>query len=122
MHEVSICQSILETIEYEMKDDELTNIREIHLKVGVLSCIEPEVLQQVFTFMKIDTAFQNANLFIELVEVNAVCENCGNSFKVEQYKFICPQCDEPVANITEGKELLINKIILEEPEHEKINQ
>lgn len=122
MHEVSICQSILETIENEMKGDDLANIREIHLKVGILSCVEPEVLQQVFTFIKIDTVFQNAALFIKLVEVNAVCENCGNSFKVEQYKFICPQCDAPVSNITEGKELLINKIILEEPAYEKVNQ
>lgn len=122
MHEVSICQSILNTIESEFEKDDLEKIREIHLKVGVLSCVEPEVLKHVFTYIKADTPFENAVLKIEMIEVIAVCENCGNSFKVEKYKFVCPQCDAPVSDITEGKELLINKIILEEPAHEEVNQ
>lgn len=122
MHEVSICQSILETIETEFENNDLESIREIHLKIGVLSCVEPDVLKHVFTYLIADTAFQNAKLFTELIEVNAECESCGHSFKVEEYKFICPQCCKPVSNITEGKELLINKIILEEPAHEEVNQ
>jgi hydrogenase nickel incorporation protein HypA/HybF len=121
MHEVSICQSILKTIEAEFEQKDLVNVREIHLKVGILSCIEPEVLKHVFTYIIIDTPFQNANLFVDLIDINATCENCGNNFKVEKYKFICPLCGEPVSNITEGKELLIHKIILEEPAHEEIN-
>ncbi len=121
MHEVSICQSILSTIEDEFDSGALENIREIHLKVGMLSCIEPDVLKHVFKYIKADGPFQNSELYVELVEVSAECENCGEKFKVEQYKFICPNCESPVANITEGKELLIHKIISEEPSYAEIN-
>lgn len=121
MHELSICQSILNTIEDEFGNKGMENIREIHLKVGMLSCIEPELLKHVFTFIKADGPFQNSELFIDLVEVSAQCENCGEKFKVEKYKFVCPECNVPVSNITEGKELLIHKIILEEPFYAEVN-
>jgi len=121
MHEISICESILNGIESELNKGDLEKIREIYLKVGVLSCVEPEILMHVFSFMIVDTPFQNSKLHIDLVEVQAECKNCGHNFRVEKYKFVCPACGEPVANITEGKELLIHKIILEE-EHEEVNQ
>lgn len=122
MHEVSICQSIISTLESELDDRDLANVREIHLKVGILSCIEPALLKHVFGFMVVDTPFQNSELNIDLVDVLARCENCGQSFKVENYKFICPDCGKPSSKIIEGNELQIHKIILEEPAHEEINQ
>src|SRR5664279_4332033 len=102
MHELSICQSILNTIEGEFDKKDLENIREIHLKVGMLACIEPEILKNVFQFIKADTPFENAELFIEVIEVSAECKNCGNTFKVEKYIFVCPTCGGPGSNITEG--------------------
>lgn len=122
MHELSICQSILNTIETEFDGKGMENIREIHLKVGMLACIEPEILKNVFQIIKIDTPFDNSELFLEVIEVAAECKNCGEKFKVERYIFVCPSCGEPVSNVTEGKELLISKIILEEPSYAEINQ
>jgi len=121
MHEVSICQSILNTIEDEFDYKGIENIREIHLKVGMLSCIEPEVLKHVFQYIKADSPFQNSELYVDMIEVLAECENCGKKFKVEKYKFVCPACEQPVSNITEGKELLIHKIISEEPSYAEAN-
>jgi hydrogenase nickel incorporation protein HypA/HybF len=121
MHEVSICQSILNTMEAEFDTTTLHTIREVHLKVGMLSCIEPSLLQHTFNYVKAGSPFQNAELCVEVVGVSAQCEECDEVFKVEKYKFVCPQCGAPVSNITEGKELLIHKIILEEPYHAEIN-
>jgi len=114
MHELSICQSILKTIEVELDSKDLANVREIHLKVGVLSNIDAELLKYVFEFAKADSSFQKAELHVEVVEILATCEKCTKSFKVEKYKFVCPECGAPLSNIIEGNELLINKIILEE--------
>jgi hydrogenase nickel incorporation protein HypA/HybF len=122
MHELSICQSILNTIETELGSKDIENIREIHLKVGMHACIEPDILKNVFQFIKEDTAFHHSELFIEVVEVSAECKNCGNTFKVEKYIFVCPLCGEPASNISEGRELLISKIILEEPSYAEINE
>ena len=107
MHEVSICQSILNTLEQELGEDQLSAVRDIHLKIGILSTIEPEALKHVFKYIIVDTPFENAVLYVDMVDVKAVCDLCGNTFKVEKYKFICPECLNPVSNIIEGKELLL---------------
>ncbi len=122
MHELSICQSILNTIEEEFDGKDIENIREIHLKVGMLACIEPEILKNVFQLIKDDTPFRNSELYIEVIDVSAKCKNCGETFKVEKYIFVCPSCGEPATDITGGRELLINKIILEEPSYAEINE
>ena len=71
MHELSICQSILKTVEVELENEDLANVREIHLKVGVLSNIDAELLKYVFEFAKADSSFQKAELHVELVEILA---------------------------------------------------
>lgn len=122
MHEVSICQSIINSLEAELKEEKLEQIREVHLKVGILSTIEPSLLKHVFTFMIVDTPLRHAVLQIDMVDVLVGCEHCNKKFKVEKYKFICPHCDKPSSNIIEGNELQIDKIILEELAYEKVNQ
>ncbi len=121
MHEVSICQTIIESLETELEEEKLEQVREVHLKVGILSCVEPKILEHVFSFMIVDGPLQHASLKIILVEVLAECENCNKKYKVEKYKFVCPDCEKPLSNIIEGNELQIHKIILEEPAYEKVN-
>lgn len=118
MHEVSICQSVINSLEEEMEEEKLEQVREIHLKVGILSCIEPDILTHVFTFMIVDTPLKNSVLKIELVDILAECEVCDKQFKVDKYKFVCPECGMPLSKIIEGNELQIHKLVLEEPVYE----
>lgn len=122
MHEVSICQSIISTIENEFEPSALEQIREIHLKVGVLSCVQPLFVKQVFSMMIPETFLRQATLCIEQVEILVECETCQNQFKVENHVYTCKACGSVSTNIIEGNELLIHKIILEEPAHEKIDE
>jgi hydrogenase nickel incorporation protein HypA/HybF len=122
MHEVSICQSIVDTLEAELKEDQLQNVREVHLKIGVLSCVEPKILEHVFKYIIQDTPFRACSLFTALVDVLAACANCNRNFKVENYRFVCPACNMPSSTIIEGNELTICKIILEESSYAEVNQ
>lgn len=122
MHEVSICQSILNTLEAELEEEQFQNVREVHLKVGVLSCVEPKILSHVFKYMVEESPFHKCSLYTDLVEVLAACEHCNRNFKVENYRFVCPECDKPSSTILEGNELTIYKIILEEPSYAEVNQ
>lgn len=122
MHEVSICQSIVKTLEAELEEDQFQNLREVHLKVGVLSCVDPQILSHVFKYIIEETSFQKCNLYTELIEVLATCVYCNRNFKVENYRFVCPECKTPSSTIIEGNELTIYKIILEEPSYAEVNQ
>ena len=122
MHEVSICQSIVETLEAELEEDQFQNVREVHVKIGVLSCVDPKILSHVFTYIIAESPFQKSSLHTEFVEVLAACEHCKQNFKVKDYRFVCPGCNEASSTIIEGNELTIYKIILEEKSYAEVNQ
>jgi hydrogenase nickel incorporation protein HypA/HybF len=119
MHEVSISQTIIDSLENELEEDKLENIRKVYLQIGILSCVEPVILKHVFSMMVAGSSLERAELETEIVDVLVMCENCNKEFKVEKYIFICPDCGKPSSNIIKGKELRIYKIILEEPAYEK---
>ena len=119
MHEVSICQTIIDSLEEEFDEGRLGDIRRVFLHIGVLSCVEPIVLKHVFNMMTKDSLLENAELETELIGVLAFCESCNKEFNVEKYVFMCPECGKPSSRIIRGKELQIHKIILETPQYEK---
>jgi hydrogenase nickel incorporation protein HypA/HybF len=122
MHEVSICQTIVETLEAELEEKQFQNVREVHLRIGVLSCVDPKILAYIFKYVIEESAFHKCSLYTDLVDVLAACGNCNRNFKVENYRFVCPECDTPSSTIIEGNELTIYKIILEEPSYAEVNQ
>lgn len=119
MHEVSICQNIITAVEDEFSG-QLENIREVHLKVGLLSCVQPDFLKDVYKIMTTDSELQHSVLSFERIDITAACEQCNKNFTVQNYMFVCPHCNTPSNKIIEGDELIIDKIILEE--YEEVNQ
>ncbi|MEO7960799.1 MAG: hydrogenase maturation nickel metallochaperone HypA [Ginsengibacter sp.] len=122
MHEVSIAQSIADTLMQEYDESELEKVREIHVRVGMLSGVEHKLLEHVFTFVIDGTALSKSILKTELTEVIAFCVHCQAEFKVEQYIFTCPSCNSPSSDVRQGNELTICKIIMEEPIYEETNK
>lgn len=122
MHEVSICQSILETLEAELEEEQYEKVREVHVKIGVLSCVDPKILAHVFTYIIEGGAFEKCSLHTGFVEVVAACVPCQKNFNVEEYRFVCPHCHTPSSTIVQGNELTIYKIVLEEPSYAEVNQ
>ena len=121
MHEMSICQSIIKTVETEMKDS-LEKIQEVHMEIGMLSCVHAPTLEHVYGFISAEGALKNSRLVTKMVAILAECEACRKQFQVINYKFICPDCNKPTSTILKGRELKIVKIILEDITHEEINK
>jgi hydrogenase nickel incorporation protein HypA/HybF len=48
MHETSIVNSIIRTLEQEFEAEKLNKMKSIHLKVGILSNIEPRLLYNAY--------------------------------------------------------------------------
>ena len=61
MHKVSICQSILETLESELEQDQLQNVCEVHMKIGILSCVDTKILEHAFNYIIEDSPLKNAD-------------------------------------------------------------
>lgn len=111
MHETSIVNSIMKTLEMEFGEQKLDSLAAIYLKVGPLSNIEPRLLHNAFTAKYYcGTKYHNVALHIESTPVVIECEICGHETHVENYRFCCNHCQQPSKNITQGEEMLIHKI------------
>src|SRR6476661_6037451 len=104
MHEVSICQSIVGTLEAELDESKFREVREVHVKIGVLTCVDPKILAHVFSYIIEGSPFEKSSLHPSYVETVAACEQCKEHFKVHDYRFVCPICDTPSTTIVAGNE------------------
>ena len=114
MHELSIAQSILDTVLQEMESRQLPPISKIVVHVGALSGVVPEALQFGFDALKKQTPLENTELSIEMIPVRGHCTDCGADFEVENFAFSCPQCQSGQIQMTCGDELNIAYLEVEE--------
>ena len=111
MHEISLVRTVFRTLEEEFSVEELEMLRAVDLRVGLLSNVEPILMQSAFSAVKeTDDRYSAVELNIELVPIEIFCEDCQKSSGVEQYKFVCAHCAKPNKNITKGTELLIHQV------------
>ena len=110
MHEVSLIRNIFRTLEVEFDDKSLNKLNAIDLKIGLLSNVEPILMQNAFEAVKEDyQKYQNVKLNINLVPVMIQCEECGDISEVTNYVFKCKN-GHPSKNIIQGEELLIERV------------
>lgn len=115
MHEISIVNSIVKTLKEEFEKDELDRLKRIHIKVGILSNVEPRLLHNAFEAYQVqDRLFGQVSLEIEPVSIKIRCDGCGQLTDVMNYRFLCSKCGLPSKNIVEGEELLIHKVEFED--------
>lgn len=111
MHEISLVRTVFRTLEEEFSAEELENLMAVDLKVGLLSNVEPVLMQSAFSAVKeTDNRYKTVELNIELVPIEIFCDDCQKPSSVEQYKFVCAHCAKPNNNITKGTELLIHQV------------
>ena len=115
MHETSIVNSIMRTLEQEFEREKLNKMKAIHLKVGVLSNIEPRLLHNAYSAYHLThPGYHHVELHIESTHLKIQCEVCNHITDVQNYRFICENCDRPSKNVIQGEEMLIHKVEFED--------
>ena len=88
MHETSIVNSIIRTLEIEFEQEKLSKMKAIHLKVGILSNIEPRLLHNAYSAYHItNPGYHHVSLHIESTELKIQCEACNHVTDVKNYRF-----------------------------------
>ncbi len=107
MHEVSIANSIIETVQNLAPKGENEYVSTVQLKVGQLSSIEIDALRFSFDIIKSKTSLNKAELIIEVIEGKAQCIDCHQFFPIHSFATPCPKCNSYHIKILEGKEMKI---------------
>jgi len=111
MHEASIAQSIIDTVERWRSVEEIGDrIATIFLRIGKLTCVVPENLRFIFSALTESTALEGVRLEIEEVPVRGRCRACGARFDIVEPYFLCKSCRSPEVEIASGKELIIEAV------------
>jgi hydrogenase nickel incorporation protein HypA/HybF len=114
MHEASIAQAIIETLEEECKKHN-GHLKKVKLRIGRATGVMPDALSFAFEACRAGTVAERAGLEIEEVPLMGRCRQCKIEFISEDDVFlICPQCDSPWVDCISGRELEIIELELEE--------
>jgi len=120
MHEVSLVRSIIGTLEAEYGPAGLAQVRDIYLRVGQLSNVEPLLMQSAFGAVReTDPRYERLRLHVEVLPILVRCEHCDHVSTISNYRFRCARCDVPTRNIIQGTELLIHRVAFEEAVEEE---
>lgn len=109
MHEISLVRNIFRTLEDEFPAD-MNRIRGIYLKAGLLSNVQPILMQNAFAaVLEDEPKYQQTSLHVEVLPILIHCDDCDKTTEVQQYRFVCT-CGKPSRNVVQGEELLISKV------------
>ncbi len=110
MHELAIAQNVLDVVLEEVRRHGLVRVTSIRLQVGALAAVVPDALTFCFEMVSQQTMAAGARLDIDTIPVVLRCARCLEIFTVDDNKFLCPQCQEPVIDLVSGRELLVASI------------
>ncbi|GIU23102.1 putative hydrogenase nickel incorporation protein HypA [Shewanella colwelliana] len=113
MHEYSIVTALLEQCEQHAEANNANKITKVVIKVGVLSGVEPALLQTAFDTFKLEGPAHEAQLTIKHQPLVIECAQCGSINQLEERSIVCPNCNSFNTKILEGEEMLLMQLELE---------
>lgn len=117
MHELSIACSIVETAVTTARENNVTKVDAVHLKLGQLSGVIKEALLFAYDIATENTLLAGSTLEIEEVPVVVWCPHCQQEQPLPNAQYLCcPICNTPTAQIIQGREMeLVSLTYYDEP-------
>ena len=85
----------------------------IQVRIGPLSGVVPELLQQAFTIARAGTLAEQAELVTELQPIRIRCLECDAESQAEANRLLCGACGSYRTQVTSGDELLLASVELD---------
>ena len=112
MHEPSIVEALLAEIRRQLAAHTGKKLNCVHVRVGALRQVVPEIMTNCFQVMTKDTELAGARLDLEQIPATAHCPKCSKTFPVEENWFVCPTCQTTEAKLQAGNELELTSLEL----------
>lgn len=121
MHELSIASSIAETVMDFVERPPAKKIVKVILRIGELTCVEPEQLRFSYQAITKETPLEDSKLEFETVPAQVVCRHCGYEGRPRYWEdarsdgnlaiatLQCPQCGQ-ATEAAEGHDCSIRTI------------
>ena len=110
MHELSLCQNIIEIVQQQCAQHNVQKVTDLWLEVGALSCVEPSSLEFCFEMSAKGTPAENCRLHIVPVDALAWCWQCEKQVQIQANSQCCPDCGSVHLQRQSGDELRIKQM------------
>ena len=119
MHELSVCQSIIQQVISLADEHHAESIIKINLAIGPLAGIDMHLLQQAFPLASAGTLAASALLETEALPIRIKCQSCQRESEAEMNKLICAYCNDWHTQLISGDEMLITSVEFETCEEQQ---
>ncbi len=113
MHELSVCQAMMSQVEAIAAREGARAVAAIVIRIGPLSGVVPELLQQAFTIARAGTLAEQAELITEVQPIRVRCLECDAESEVEANRLLCAACGSYRTQVISGDELLLASVELD---------
>ena len=113
MHELAICQSLMEQVESIAQERDAKSVTSITIGMGPLSGVEVQLLKNAYPIASAGTVAQDAELVIEHLPIKVRCNQCGSESDALPNKLTCKQCGDWRTTLISGDEMMLMSLELE---------
>ena len=113
MHEMSLCEGILQVLEEQASAQGFARVNCVWLEIGALSGVEIEAMRFGFDAVMKGSLANGARLEIIRLPGRAWCMQCAKPVEVAQRYDACPDCGGVQLQVTGGDEMRIKELEVE---------
>ncbi len=113
MHEMSLCEGILQILEDNAKSQGFKKVKIVWLEIGALAGVELDAMRFGFDAVTKGTLAEHAQLEIIQIPGQAWCMHCSKSVEIKQRFDACPQCGGYQLQVSGGEEMKITELEVE---------
>lgn len=110
MHEMSLCESMLQLMEEQAKSQSFSRVKSVWLEIGQLSGVEINALRFGFEVVMRNSLAEGAELHVIDKPGQAWCLQCSKNIEISQRFDPCPHCGSHQIQVTGGEEMRIHEL------------
>lgn len=120
MHELAICQSLMEQVESIAEERDAHSVTSITIGMGPLSGVEVQLLKNAYPIASAGTVAEDAELVIEHLPIKVRCTQCGSESDALPNKLTCKQCGDWRTTLISGDEMMLMSVELEKTKDKNV--
>jgi hydrogenase nickel incorporation protein HypA/HybF len=110
MHELSICQALINQLETLARQQRARRVLSLVVGVGPLSGVEGRLLKQAYPVAAAGTLAEGSELDIEDSPIRVHCKTCGEDSDATVNRLVCAFCGDWRTDLVSGDELVLTRV------------
>jgi len=110
MHELSICQRIIDQLKQIAQAQSATAVTQVTIQLGPFSGITSAGFHNAFPIAAAGTIASDATLIIETLPLKILCNDCNTKQETSPQQLHCQKCNSTNIQILNGDEIQIHSI------------